>query len=182
MIIRRTNTSDLPQIIEIHRQAFGEDKSREIIGLVKNLLNDPTAFPILSLIAESSGHPAGHILFTRVSIDGAEQTVQASILAPLAVTPQHQTRGIGLTLITGGLEQLAAAGTDLVLVLGHPGYYPKAGFQQDAGSFGLQAPYPIAPENANAWMVQELQPGILGRISGTVRCADALNRPEYWVE
>jgi putative acetyltransferase len=169
----------LPQILSIHQQAFGED-GYEIAGLVKNLFNDPSACPILSLIAESSGRPAGHILFARATLEGSD--LRVALLAPLAVVPECQSRGIGQRLIQEGLKQLKQAGADLVLVLGHPGYYPKAGFRPDAGALGLQAPFPIEPKNAAAWMVQELRPGILGSVRGTVQCADALNRPEYWVE
>ena len=72
-------------------------------------------------------------------------------------------------------------GTGLVFVLGHPGYYPRFGFEP-AGRLGFKAPYPIPDEAAEAWMVQELSPGFIGRVSGTVRCCEVLDRPEHWQE
>jgi putative acetyltransferase len=70
---------------------------------------------------------------------------------------------------------------DLVFVLGHPAYYPRFGFSP-AGARGLDAPYPIPQKNAEAWMVRELRPGVIGDCSGRVICADALADPEYWRE
>jgi TPR repeat protein len=52
----------------------------------------------------------------------------------------------------------------------------------DAGKLGYAAPYPIPDEHADAWMVQELTDGAIGAVSGTVICADALNKPEHWRE
>jgi predicted N-acetyltransferase YhbS len=99
----------------------------------------------------------------------------------LAVHPEYQNSGIGGQLINEGIKRLREAGVDLVFVLGHPGYYPKYGFSA-AGVRGLAAPYPIAPENSGAWMVQEIHPGVFGRVSGRVVCADALNDPRHWRE
>jgi putative acetyltransferase len=60
-------------------------------------------------------------------------------------------------------------------------YYPRFGFKP-AGSLGFEAPYPIPDEHANAWMVQELHPGVIGNVSGNLICADVLNQPEHWRE
>ena len=103
------------------------------------------------------------------------------MLAPLAVHPDVQARGIGGRLVVEGLGRLKRAGVGLVFVLGHPGYYPRFGFIE-AGANGFSAPYPIPPENAAAWMVQALRPGLLGAVPGRVVCADALDKPEYWRE
>jgi putative acetyltransferase len=178
MIIRQTNDQDLAAIISIHESAFGQNDEAL---LTANLLNDPSAVPRLSLLALDDGLPAGHVLFTRAIVSGAKASVKASILAPLAVIPEVQGRGLGGELIRNGLHQLADEGTDLVFVLGHPGYYPRFGFGP-AGARGLIAPYPIPPQHADAWMVQELKKGVLGIVEGRVLCANALNKREYWVE
>ena len=68
-----------------------------------------------------------------------------------------------------------------MFVLGHPEYYPRYGFVS-AGKLGFEATYPIPEKVADAWMVQELQPGIIGKIKGKVLCAKALDAPEYWRE
>lgn len=179
--IRGTRESDTAALLEIIAAAFGElgSDEKENVNLVKNLLKDPSAQPIISLIASVGDQPAGHILFTRVEIDNSRQPVKASILAPLAVHPAHQNRGIGGLLILEGLTRLKKQGGELVFVLGHPDYYSRFGFMP-AGLEKFQAPFPIPPEHADAWMVQELQPGVLTNSSGKVVCAAALDDPRYW--
>jgi predicted N-acetyltransferase YhbS len=105
----------------------------------------------------------------------------ASLLAPLAVLPDHQRQGIGSGLVEEGLAQLRAAGVSIVFTLGHPDYYPRFGFST-AGSQGFAAPYPIEAKNADAWMVLRLDDALPRTYRGTVRCAKALDRPEYWRE
>ncbi len=178
MTIRQTTDQDLDAIVSIHEGAFGQNDEAL---LTAKLLSDPSAAPRLSLMAVVDGRPAGHVLFTRVIVSGAEAGVAASILAPLAVVPEFQGRGLGGDLIRTGLRHLADGDTDLVFVLGHPGYYTRFGFRP-AGAYGLVAPYPIPSQHADAWMVLELKEGTLGTVEGQVKCADALDKQEYWVE
>lgn len=178
MIIYKATHDDFNSVYDIECQAFGKDKEAK---LVADLLDDPTASPRLSLLASIGGKAVGHILFTAVTLIGAKVPVTASILAPLAIIPDAQGRGVGGALIAQSLHMLKADGTELVFVLGHPGYYPRHGFQT-AGHLGFEAPYPIPEEVADAWMVQELKDNTIGSTSGRVQCADTLNRPEYWRE
>ena len=150
-----------------------------IVSLLDELFPDPTAEPILSLLAEDGPRVLGHVLFTKVVIQGAEP-VAARILAPLAVLPSAQKQGVGRQLIEAGLSQLRDTGVELVFVLGDPAYYTRFGFQP-AGIQGLVAPHPIPVEHAEAWMVQELYRGVLGRVMGEVACSEVLNRREYWI-
>jgi predicted N-acetyltransferase YhbS len=136
---------------------------------------------LLSLVAETDGKLVGHILFTVARLQPGNQEVSVRILAPLAVSTDFQCEGIGGVLIKEGLKELAESGVDLVFVLGHPGYYPKFGFQT-AGLLGLQAPYPIPSQHADAWMVQELNTGVIGSIDGRVQCSKILNQPQHWHE
>ena len=161
--------------------AFGQEQGQEIVELVNGLLGDDTAKPLLSLVAEADGRLVGHILFTLARLQTEDQEVSVRILAPLAVSGEFQGEGIGGVLIREGLKQLAESGVDLVFVLGHPGYYPKFGFQT-AGVLGFDAPYPIPAEHADAWMVQELKVGVIGSIEGRVQCSGALNQPQHWRE
>lgn len=181
MEIRESTESDKPGIEKIHTKAFGEEKGPEIAELVKGLFDDKTAMPLLSLVAVEDGRLTGHILFTKLEISKAPEPVTAQILAPLAILPAVQNKGVGGRLIRAGLAQLKKNGVALVFVLGHPDYYPREGFIP-AGALGFEAPYPIPDEHAGAWMVQELGSGILGNIKGEVRCSDVLNQPEHWRE
>lgn len=182
MRVRHSTAKDRAAIRAVILAAFDPSEREVVARLVEELLDDPTAQPLLSLVAEdAAGRVVAHVLFTAAMLDGTAAKVQGAILAPLAVHPGMQSQGLGGQLVREGLEQLAAAGVELVFVLGHPGYYPRFGFEP-AGRRGLLAPYPIAEENADAWMVTALGEGLLGRVQGQVRCADALNRPELWRE
>jgi putative acetyltransferase len=178
MKIQYATDADLEDVLRVEREAFGYVKEA---NLVNDLLGDPSAQPLYSLLAYEGDKAVGHILFTAATIDGFTGDVSVSLLAPLAVIPEFQKQGVGGQLIKRGLELLADAGVDLVFVLGHPEYYPRYGFKP-AGVLGLDAPYPIPEEHAGAWMVQALRPGVIGSVSGTVRCADMLDRPEHWRE
>ena len=169
---------DLAVALDVERSAFGQD---EEANLVRALMADPTAEPRLSLLAMAEGRAVGHILFTGASVEGAHRPVAASILAPMAVTPKAQSQGYGGQLIAEGLRRLTSAGVELIFVLGHPGYYPRFGFEP-ALPLGFEAPFPIAEEHADAWMLLALRNGVVGSVAGKVKCADALNRPELWRE
>ena len=179
--IRKSTESDLKDVLDVETQAFGNEKGPEIVGLVNGLLIDPTAMPLLSLLAVNDDKTIGHILFTKARITDSKESISAAILAPLAVLPDAQCQGVGGQLIEEGLRLLSESGVALVFVLGHPDYYPRHGFKP-AGALGFEAAYPIPNEHANAWMVQELRPGVIGIVSGKVICADVLNQPEHWRE
>jgi putative acetyltransferase len=177
MHIREATASDLDVVLCVEDQAFGRE---DVTNLTRDLLNDPSAEPLVSLLAFDDEQAVGHILFTAARLEG-EQQVATSILAPLAVVPDSQKRGIGGKLIERGLQILSEARVDLVFVLGHPGYYPRHGFQP-AGRLGFEAPYPIPVKDADAWMLQSLRSGVIGAAGGKVICADALDQPEHWRE
>ncbi len=179
--VREAPASEEDAISDVLLAAFGEAEGREIAELVDALLEDPSAEPLLSLIATSGDRVVGYVLFTSTRIEGPDRPVPSAILAPLAVHPDCQGWGIGGQLICEGLERLGAAGVELVFVLGDPDYYARHGFAA-AGVEGFEAPHPIAPENAGAWMVRALHPGVIGRVHGRVLCADALADPRHWQE
>lgn len=181
LLLRKALESDSQAISDVVIAAFGNVQGQEIADLIAELLEDPGAYPLSSLVATIKDRIVGYILFTSTQIKHSQRMVTSAILAPLAVHPEYQNQGIGGQLIKEGIEQLKAAGVELVFVLGHPDYYPKHGFSA-AGVVGFDAPYPIPLENSGAWMVQELHPGIIGYVRGRVVCAEALNDPKHWRE
>jgi len=89
----------------------------------------------------------------------------------MAVVPELQKNGIGSQLVQSGLAELRAAGHELVVVLGHPAYYPRFGFGK-ASTYGIRSEYAVPDE---VFMALELKPGVLrGRGGGVVRY-----RPEF---
>jgi len=177
MHIRQSTDGDLEDILLIEHEAF---KSNIEANLVREILADPSAKPILSLLAFVNDQAVGHILFTTAHLLSIPRG-EVAFLAPLAVLPKFQKQGIGCTLIKSGIELLSKSHVKLVFVVGHPQYYPRYGFTT-ADKLGFEATYPIPEKHADAWMVKALTPGIIGSISGKVVCCDALNKPEYWRE
>jgi putative acetyltransferase len=102
-----------------------------------------------------------------MSIETTDEPVPAVALAPVAVLPEQQGKGIGGKLIRHGLDRLRAQGEQVVIVLGHPKYYSRFGFSTDKAS-SLASPFPT-----EAFMVIELSPGALDGVHGKVRYPDA---------
>ena len=176
--IRESTSLDLDSILQAHEQAFGETEGPVVSQLARNILHDPTAAPLLSLVAEAGGEIIGNIIFSPVKIDGAPEDTVAYILAPLAVIQKYQRKGVGKSLIETGLMMLQQRGAELIFVYGDPNYYSRSGFEA-AGIDKFSPPYKLnyPPE---AWMVLELNPGALKKSAGMVKCCSSLSSKEYW--
>jgi putative acetyltransferase len=178
--IRAASNADRDGILAVHLDAFGSDDGEVLAKLVAEMLGDPTAEPIHSLLAERGNEIVGHVLFTAVRIEPNAGTV-AQILAPLAVKENFRGNGIGTQLVQEAFVALQSKGIELVFVLGYPDYYSRFGFTP-AGVRGFEAPYPILPKNAASWMVKALSPKAIENNQGTVRCCNALDHSKYWEE
>ncbi len=133
MRIRPEEPHDWPEIRALIEAAFGQKAEAD---LVQRLRADGSL--VLSLAADD-GKPVGHIAFSRLALPEAS-SIRACALAPLAVSPSRQGRGIGSALVREGLACLAQGGMDLVLVLGEPDYYGRFGFAPDLAK-QLETPY-----------------------------------------
>jgi putative acetyltransferase len=182
--VRHARDEDLAAILAVERDAFGQESEAD---LVRQLLDDPTARPLISLVAEDGARIVGHILLTRAAVAGQEaaavagQDTSAMVLGPLAVAPEAQRRGVGIALVETSLDEAKRLGVRLVFLLGHPEYYPRFGFRP-AEEVGFKAPHPVPEEHADAWMVLDLGGDSIGAISGTVIPAEVFRRPEHWRE
>ena len=74
----------MDDVLFVERVAFGHDKEA---GLVRDLLDDPSAKPILSLLAFKDDRAVGHILFTTARLTKTQNKASIAILAPLAIVP-----------------------------------------------------------------------------------------------
>lgn len=160
--IRPETTADLPAIYAINQQAF-EGRTAEP-GLVNAIREGEGFIPELSMVAEVDGRPVGHILFSPISITTQGGEIPALALAPMAVLPAFQNGGIGSELVRAGLEAARQMGHAIVIVLGHPNFYPRFGFSASLAR-ALECPYGDCGE---AWMAQELVEGALAGVRGRV--------------
>ena len=163
--IRPEQSADADGIRAVHLAAFAARPNEA--NLVDRLRQAGQA--AVSLVALSGGEITGHILFSPVSLVPAQHGQRGLGLAPLAVRPNDQRRGIGAQLVTRGLEACHAAGVDFVVVLGDPRYYGRFGFRR-AGVFQLENEYGAEDD----FMAIELSPAGLSGMAGLVQY-----RPEF---
>jgi predicted N-acetyltransferase YhbS len=133
MHIRPETPSDYPAIARLNVRAFEERATEAVI--VALLRGSAAYLPDLSLVAEQNGQIIGHALFTTYTIRLMGEDVRAALLAPLAVDPAFQKRGIGGALLEAGHEAARRQGCALAFLMGHPSYYPRFGYRTYA--FGL---------------------------------------------
>jgi putative acetyltransferase len=163
--IRAENAEDIPAIRRVNELAFGRTNEATLVDALRAVSN-----PQVSLVAVENDQIVGHIFFSPVTIESEESTSAALGLAPMAVLPEYQKQGIGSQLVREGLRECQRLGCNVVVVLGHPEYYPRFGFIP-ASQQGLRSEYPVPDE---VFMVTELEPGALGGQRGLVKY-----RPEF---
>jgi putative acetyltransferase len=145
---------------EVHLRAF-EDRGEEAL-LVELLYTARAAVVSLVAAADPAGRIVGHILFSPVQVDGRGSDPPIMVgLAPVAVLPEHQGRGIGAHLIREGLQACREAGYGAAVVLGEPGYYSRFGFEQASGKdlgneYSVDDHFMVA-ELATAWALCSLR-------------------------
>jgi putative acetyltransferase len=158
MLIRTEEKRDWNAVHSLNTSAFKASAEADLVDVLRE-----KARPVVSLIAEENDKIVGHIMFTPVTLsDHPDAAIMG--LAPMAVAPAYQRRGIGSALVRAGLEECKQLGFGAVMVLGHPDYYPRFGFRP-ASDFDLGCEYEV-PEGV--FMAMELLPGYLNGKSGTI--------------
>jgi putative acetyltransferase len=156
--IRAECAEDGLAVSRVNTAAFGGNDEGSLVEALHG-----GRFVLLSLVAELDGEIVGHVLFSRMAIETPTRAVAAVALAPVAVLPAVQRQGIGSLLIRTGLDLLRTRGEDIVIVVGHAGYYPRFGFSTEKAS-AIESPFP-----RGVFMALELRPGSLAAVEGRVR-------------
>lgn len=163
--IRVEEPEDVAAVHALNVAAFESDAEARLVDALR-----ASGALTLSLVAIDGGELVGHIAFSPVTVTSNEKSVDGVGLAPMAVSPDRQRTGIGGELIAEGLSRLRTAHQPFCVVLGHPDYYSRHGFQR-AIEFGIRWE---KGDTEDLFFVQELEPGGLDGVSGTARY-----RPEF---
>jgi putative acetyltransferase len=161
-IIRPETSKDYTQITKVNDLAFKQTNEGKMI---KALRKNIKFIPQLSLITEIDSKVVGHILFFPLNIISGEKSFEVLSLAPMAVLPEYQKKGIGKKLVIEGLKKSKELGYKAVVVLGHPTYYPKFGFEP-ASKWNIKLPIEDVPDEAS--MAIELEEDFLKDKAGVI--------------
>lgn len=158
---RAETPGDLAAVRAVHVDAF---PTAEEADLVDALRADPAAWiPELSRVAVHGGSVVSHCLLTRCHIDHTP----ALSLAPVATLTARQSSGAGSAVIRACLNTAEELGERYVVVLGHPDYYPRFGFER-ASTHGVRISIKV-PDDA---LMALALPGAGPIPSGLIRYAD----------
>jgi len=149
VIVRPATAADHPVIRSVVAAAFDRPDGADIVEAVRS-----SGDALVELVATIDGKIIGHVLFNRMTCRPA---LFATGLAPLAVAPDLQSRGIGTALARSGLEACRDLGAKACVVLGAPAYYGRFGFS--AAPSTVSSPY----AGLAAFQALEFDPGVLAR-------------------
>lgn len=163
--IREEQSEDIRVIRKVNERAFGQPKEADVVDELRRNCND-----LLSLVAVAQNQVVGHILFSPATIESEDRIVRGVGLAPMAVLPEYQRKGVGAELIRTGITRLENKGCPFVIVLGHAEYYPRFGFET-ASRYGVRSEWEVPDD---AFMILVLNKSEMQGISGLARY-----RPEF---
>lgn len=159
LVIRSEQPQDVAGIRDVNRTAFDSTVEADIVDALRQ-----RAQPFVSLVAVDGVEIIGHIAFSPVTLE-SHPDVPIAGLAPMAVVPARQRRGIGSLLVRAGFDECLQLDFVAVVVLGHAEYYPRFGFVP-ASTFGLSSEFDVPDD---VFMAAELWPAALSARRGVIR-------------
>lgn len=158
--IRREKPEDIAQVRRINELAFEQTTEADLVDKLRQACAES-----ISLVAEDD-FVVGHILFSPVVIDAGASQLVGMALGPMAVLPERQRQGIGTRLVEHGLEIIRDRYCPFVVVVGHPEYYPRFGFERSS-KYGLASEWENMPDEA--FMIAVLDREAMQGVSGIVK-------------
>jgi len=164
MIIRQEKPEDIDDIHALNELAFGQPQEANIIDKLRINCDN-----LLSLVAIENEKVVEHVLFSPVEIEGQHEIIRGMGLAPMAVLPEMQHKGIGTQLVKSEIENLRKMQCPFIIILGHPEYYPRFGFER-ASLYGIKCQWEGIPDDA--FMILWLDKSKMNRVSGLAKYRD----------
>ncbi|MFA9477501.1 tRNA (guanosine(37)-N1)-methyltransferase TrmD [Phycisphaerales bacterium AB-hyl4] len=139
-VLRTEQPSDIDAVDRVLREAFPTDAEAKLVRALRDQREAVT-----SLVAEVDSEVVGHVMLSPVTF-ADQPSVRGMVgLAPVAVRPTWQGRGIGAALVRQALAEAKQLASRAVVVLGEPTYYQRFGFEP-ASPLGLTSDYGSGPE------------------------------------
>jgi len=160
--------------------AFEADAVK-VVEMLDALRATPEAWiPGLSFVARLDDEPVGHVLLTRCWIETERGRLDALMLTPLSVVPEHQGQGIGTALVAHALDVATAGGWPLVLLEGDPHFYGRRGFAA-AEPLGFPSPAPlhIPPGAHQVALLPDHEPWMTGTLVNSPPLAALNDLPRF---
>lgn len=176
MNIRFAQKTDLDSIQKVIENAFPDEENKVISKFVGDLSRETTSPPVKSLIAEVDDKVIGYISYSPIFFK-SDLGISGYILAPLAVSPEHQKQGVGSKLINSGIDMLTKDGVGVLLVYGDPEYYGRFGFKEEVGRLFIP-PYPL--EYPFGWLGMMLNDSAIPNAPIKFECVAALSKSDLW--
>lgn len=153
---RPETAADAGLVRELNEAAFPTPDEADLVDALRG--DGEAWLPGLSYIAEAAGaspaegcgggSPAAYALLTRCHVGDTP----ALALASVATAPRYQCQGAGQAAVRAVLDAARARGERLVVVLGHPEYYPRFGFER-ASRYGIRPGFEVPDEAVMALML-----------------------------
>lgn len=165
--IRFEKPEDIAFIHSVNEQAFGRVSEAKLVDTLRLACTDH-----LSLVADDNGSIIGHLIFTPVVVTDGKQKTEGMGLAPMAVLPSRQRQGIGTQLVDTGLLILKEKDCPFDILLGHPEYYPRFGFQAASGC-NIRTQWDGVPDET--FMILVMDHEAMQNVSGVATFRDEFN-------
>lgn len=165
----------IPLFLHTFSQSEGEEEGQLIGQLVDNFLNYTQSKDLRAYFLEINNELIAGAFYTRIQFE--KSPISAFLMAPVAVHPEYQGKGLGQKLIHQSHDALRKEGAELCLSYGDIQFYSKVGYQVISEEL-IAAPLPLSyPEG---WIACMLDGGNIPKIAGSSFCVDEINDPRYW--
>ena len=177
MIHKTLDKSKQKEVVELFTSVFissdGEKEGRLIGKLSSELASNIDNEKIICFGVYENESLIGCIFFTRLQFN---EPFQVYMLAPVAVSTEHQGKGIGQALINYGLNELKKRSVNVAVTYGDPSFYSMVGFQALSENV---IPAPLKLSMPFGWLGQSLTGEQIPTIHERPVCVKEFNDPVY---